>query len=72
MLLRVGARGFRIAEIHEKLGPKKRVTKMEVPLVMLPSRELTYIPQKWHFESMIFRTSRLVGYVNSLEGMNGF
>ena len=23
----------------------------------------TYPPKKWHFESMIFRTSRLVGYV---------
>ena len=28
----------------------------------------TYPPKKWHFESMIFRTSRLVGYVDSLEG----
>ena len=29
---------------------------------------ITYPPKAWHFESMIFRTSRLVGYVNYLEG----
>ena len=34
----------------------------------IPSRELTYPPKKWHFESMIFRTSQGGSHVNSLEG----
>ena len=37
---------------------------------LLPSRERSHIPyQKRSFESMIFRTSRLVGYVSFLEGI---
>ena len=66
MLLRVGARGFRIAEIHEKLGPKKLVTKMEVsPSLCYPARERSHIPQNRHFESMIFRTSRLAKHIKN-------
>ena len=35
----------------------------------LPSRERSHIPQKWHFESMIFRTSQGGICIHSLEGM---
>jgi len=47
--------------------------------INIPSRELTFFSQKWHFESMIFQffqTSpgiflfQKVGYVNSLEGIS--
>jgi len=33
----------------------------------LPSRELTYLPPKWHFEDDF--PFPKVGYVNSLEGI---
>ena len=35
----------------------------------LPSRERSHIPQKWHFESMIFRTSPGGICIHSLEGI---
>ena len=53
-------------EVSTQKNGSVSIFNAKLGLTRIPSRELTYPPQKWHFEDDF--PFPKVGYVNSLEG----